>query len=221
MQILYKGLPTATTENDGSYILKALIKVLRWIKRQFDCETKIIRIDNEKGIKESDTFKDWVIELGLEIEYSSEYIHEQNGAAERAGAIITTRARTLRIESLLPQSLFPEIAIAAVYLLNRTPTKMLGWKSPLRALKEYLHIEQHSCAHLRAYGCRAYAKIPNEILNRNRSQKLDPRAHIGYLVGYDSTNIFRIWIPHLDRVKCYLLCIFEHGFSYKYCLIVM
>ena len=26
--------------------------------------------------------------------------------------------------------------------------------------------------------------------------KLDPRAHIGYLVGYDSTNIYRIWIPH-------------------------
>ncbi|EDN09852.1 predicted protein [Histoplasma mississippiense (nom. inval.)] len=104
--------------------------VLRWIKRQFDCETKVIRIDNERAIKESDIFKDWVIELGLEIEYSSEYIHEQNGAAERA----------------------------------------------------------------------AYAKIPNEILNRNRSQKLDHRAHIGYLVGYDSTNIFRIWIPHLDRV---------------------
>ncbi|EDN09823.1 predicted protein [Histoplasma mississippiense (nom. inval.)] len=192
MQILYKDLPTATTENDGSYIL--------WIKRQFDCETKIIRINNERAIKESDIFKDWVIELGLEIEYSSEYIHEQNGAAERAGAIITTIARALRIESLLPQSLFPEIATAAVYLLNRTSTKILGWKSPLRALEEYLHIDHHSCAHLHAYGCRAYAKIPNEILNRNRSQKLDPRAHIGYLVGYDSTNIFRIWIPHLDRV---------------------
>jgi hypothetical protein len=26
--------------------------------------------------------------------------------------------------------------------------------------------------------------------------KLDPRAHIGYLVGYDSTNIYRVWIPH-------------------------
>jgi hypothetical protein len=26
--------------------------------------------------------------------------------------------------------------------------------------------------------------------------KLNPRAHIGYLVGYDSTNIFRVWIPH-------------------------
>jgi hypothetical protein len=26
--------------------------------------------------------------------------------------------------------------------------------------------------------------------------KLNPRAHIGYLVGYDSTNIYRVWIPH-------------------------
>lgn len=30
--------------------------------------------------------------------------------------------------------------------------------------------------------------------------KLNPRTHIGYLVGYDATNIFRIWIPHLKRV---------------------
>jgi hypothetical protein len=26
--------------------------------------------------------------------------------------------------------------------------------------------------------------------------KLDPRAHIGYLVGYNSTNIYRVWIPY-------------------------
>ncbi|OAQ65574.1 polyprotein [Purpureocillium lilacinum] len=33
-----------------------------------------------------------------------------------------------------------------------------------------------------------------------RLKKLDPRAHIGYLVGYDSTNIFRIWVPHRGKV---------------------
>ncbi|EDN08977.1 predicted protein [Histoplasma mississippiense (nom. inval.)] len=154
---------------------------------------------------------DWVIELGLEIEYSSEYIHEQNGAAERAGAIITTRARALRIESLLPQSLFPEIATAAVYLLNRTPTKILGWKSPLRALEEYLHINHHSCAHLRAYGCRAYAKIPNEILNRNRSQKLDPRAHIEYLVEFLDIEVQepRVGNPQQENNLCSDIDIFH------------
>ena len=51
-------------------------------------------------------------------------------------------------------------------------------------------------AHLNAYGCKAYPlnhKIP-------RRSKLDPRAHIGYLVGYDSTNIFCIWIPSRNKV---------------------
>ena len=33
-------------------------------------------------------------------------------------------------------------------------------------------------------------------LKKKRLSKLDPRAHIGYFVGYDSTNIYRIWILH-------------------------
>lgn len=36
----------------------------------------------------------------------------------------------------------------------------------------------------------------NAQLKKKRLRKLDPRAHIGYLVGYASTNIYRIWIPH-------------------------
>ncbi len=31
-------------------------------------------------------------------------------------------------------------------------------------------------------------------LKKKRLSKLDPRAHIGYLVGYNFTNIYRIWI---------------------------
>jgi hypothetical protein len=31
-------------------------------------------------------------------------------------------------------------------------------------------------------------------LKKKRLSKLDPRAHIGYLIGYNSTNIYRIWI---------------------------
>jgi hypothetical protein len=30
--------------------------------------------------------------------------------------------------------------------------------------------------------------------------KLDPRAYIGYLVGYDSTNIYRVWVPHKGTI---------------------
>ena len=31
-------------------------------------------------------------------------------------------------------------------------------------------------------------------LKKKRLNKLDPRAYIGYLIGYDFTNIYRIWI---------------------------
>ena len=51
-------------------------------------------------------------------------------------------------------------------------------------------------AHLKVYGCRAYPLI-HEI---PKKQKLQPRAQIGYLIGYNSSNIFRIWIPQEQRV---------------------
>jgi hypothetical protein len=51
-------------------------------------------------------------------------------------------------------------------------------------------------AHLRIYGCRAYPlihKIP-------KKQKLRPRAQINYLIRYNSSNIFRIWVPQDKKV---------------------
>ena len=34
----------------------------------------------------------------------------------------------------------------------------------------------------------------------NRLKRLNPKAWIGYLIGYSSTNIYRIWIPLLNKV---------------------
>ena len=57
---------------------------------------------------------------------------------------------------------------------------------------------QPTVVHLEIYGARAYPLIPKEKIPKLR--KLLPRAEIGYLVGYDSTNIFRIWIPSRRKV---------------------
>ncbi len=51
-------------------------------------------------------------------------------------------------------------------------------------------------AHLHAFGSRAYALN----YHLDKLDRLEPRVHIGYLVGYESTNIFRIWILYLSRV---------------------
>src|SRR6266536_6395129 len=57
-------------------------------------------------------------------------------------------------------------------------------------------IPEPRMAHLRAFGSRAYALN----YHLDKLDCLEPRVHIGYLVGYELTNIFRIWIPHLLRV---------------------
>jgi hypothetical protein len=37
-------------------------------------------------------------------------------------------------------------------------------------------------------------------MKKDRAQKLNPKAWIGYLVGYNSTNIYRIWNPRTNKI---------------------
>src|SRR5436190_14788618 len=61
--------------------------------------------------------------------------------------------------------------------------------------KPFLH-------HLKAYGCCCYVliKLAGDPDHPKKLRKLQPRAHIGFLVGYESTNIYRVWIPHKKKV---------------------
>jgi hypothetical protein len=99
--------------------------------------------------------------------------------------------------------MWPEIVKASAYLLNRTPSKHLEWKSPLENLQISLGrtIIRPDIGHLKVYGCRAYVYTPEEVRKKERHYKLAPRAKIGYLVGYQSTNIYRIWMPQQEEVR--------------------
>jgi hypothetical protein len=131
-------------------------------------------------------------DLGIRYEPRAEYTEEQNGLAERAGSLLVIRSRAMRIQAGLPKSLAYELIRTAAYVLNRTPTEALQWKTPY----EMVWKTKPKVQHMRPIGCRAY------VLNRSlkRADKLESRALIGYLVGYDSTNIFRIWLPTKDQV---------------------
>lgn len=61
---------------------------------------------------------------------------------------------------------------------------------------------QPDITYLKAYGCQAYP-LTREAQEgiRKRDLKTQPHAEVGYLVVYDSTNIFRIWIPERQEVR--------------------
>ena len=129
-------------------------------------------------------------ETGLTIEPSAPDVHAQNGAAEKARGVLQVRGRKLKLQSNFPDHMEYYIFETAAYLLNRSPTRRLGWLSPLGKLQQLSGIRnpQPKLAYLHPYGCRAYTLR----YDLNKLDRLESRVHISYLVGYESTNIFKI-----------------------------
>jgi len=179
--------------------LRVLKDFIPYIQKKYNLKVSTIRSDNELNRKKT---RDWLRSQGISLELSAPNTQAQNGIAERSGGVIHEKARAMRISANLPHDLWPEIVNCAVYLRDRTPRESNGWKSPYEKFFTYINGRKSKplLAHLKAYGCRAYAMTSDAQLKKNRKNKLDPRAHIGYLVGYNSTNIYRIWIPHTGKV---------------------
>ena len=197
---------------DGSVLVDAFRRFWNYAKNRWGFEIKILHGDGERTAVDGDLFDEFIAEKGIQVETSPPHTHDQNGDAERSGGVITARARNMAISSNLPESLANEIAAAACYLLNRSLTKALKWLTPIGFLKQYIGESQPhpSLNHLVPYGCRAYSFIHN----RPKNNKLTPRAHIGYLCGYDSTNVFRIWIPSQKTVISTRDVIFDRSKRY-------
>jgi len=54
-----------------------------------------------------------------------------------------------------------------------------------------------------------------EAGKNKRAFKVIPYGHIGYLVGYITSNIYRIWVPVLDWVIIIRNIIFDENILYK------
>nr|XP_036574638.1 reverse transcriptase domain protein [Colletotrichum truncatum]KAF6781092.1 reverse transcriptase domain protein [Colletotrichum truncatum] len=150
---------------------------------------------------------------------ASRYKKEPVGAGERAGQEIITKSIKMLSGANLPTDLWVEAVKAAAYLYNISPRKRNGWKSPCQTEDEWFRqysrwwtpelILDHTrdlrphWGWIYAYGCRAYPlKSDRERGIHKRTFKVEPRGHVGYLVGYvlNAHNLYRIWVPSLGQV---------------------
>jgi hypothetical protein len=120
----------------------------------------------------------------------------------------------MRIGANLPHDLWKEMVNAATYLHNRTPRENLDWKTPYEVFYGLTENRKPQLVLTYEPTCRAYAMTKDAQLKQRRLRKLDPRAHIGYLVEYNSTNIFRVWIPHQGKVISTRDVIFDEETSF-------
>jgi hypothetical protein len=179
-------------KNHTQQSLAPLFESMQAFAKKFDSRSvKFWHMDDEQGIGKHIISS--ILQGGEVIEESVPYTPEQNGAAERSGRMISERARSLILEARLPVELWPEFVQASVYLLNRTPIESLGWKTPFQKL----YNRQPWLAGLRILGSLAYALIKPSL---PRMAKFEPKAQKGYLVGFEASNIYRIWMPATNRV---------------------
>ena len=102
-----------------------------------------------------------------------------------------------------------EIVAAATYLYNQTSCILNGWKSFYEAFYFYIFdkeevsgLRKPQLHHLRAYSCKAYVltKSKDDARYQHKLCKLDSKSYIGFLVGYESINIYRVWVPHKKKI---------------------
>ncbi|KXL49222.1 MAG: hypothetical protein FE78DRAFT_28434 [Acidomyces sp. 'richmondensis'] len=161
-------------------------------------------MDNETSLG-GQSFNQFLKNRGIQKRCTTPHNSEQNGRAEITNHLVTVLARKLMIAGHVPKHLWPEAVRAATYMLNITPSKSLGMKSPYTCLAEQQHAVgntdwplQPNVSNLRAYGCVTY------VLDQSikRGDKFAPRALKGKLVGYEvgSHTIYRVYVPSLRKV---------------------
>src|SRR5436305_61349 len=114
----------------------------------------------------------------------------------------------MRASSKLPAVLWREISKAAVYLLNCTPKYQYNWKTSYDKFHTFI-TQRNSVAiehkrsdqsHLCAYGCKTFAMMMDALKKTSHLQRFKLNVWISYFVGYDSTNVYRVWNPVINKV---------------------
>ena len=194
-EMALKGKKTDYYKDSITYFINILRNVLKVFPKVFECDNEIENNDDLRRLIS--------ITNGIKIEASAPNNQAQNGGAERANGVLKQRAAALHISSRLPKDLWREFYRAGIYLGNRTPRQRLKWKTPYEVFFSWLAqranrpnaVRVPYLGHLKAYGCKAYALTKAVQLNQQRTYKHKARAWVGFLVGYNSTNIYRIWNP--------------------------
>ena len=117
------------------------------------------------------------------------------------------RTRSMRIDAGLSEYLWHEFIKTTRYMANCTSMQKPNWK----IFFEMLLGIAFNLSYLHKIGCKAYALDKNVPCK----QKFKEQAHIDHFVGYDSTNIFRIWILSQRKIICTKDVLFDENFFYN------
>jgi hypothetical protein len=113
--------------------------------------------------------------------------------------MVVGTARSMLKAKNLPNWLWGEAVLAAVYVLNRVPTKSVEGATPF----EVWYGKKSAVHHLHTFGCLAYVKNTKPNLS-----KLDDHGCRMIFVGCEQgTKAYRVYDPMFKKVHINLGCV--------------
>jgi len=161
-----------------SEVLKCFQNFSSLIENQYDAWVKVLRTDNGTEYVNNE-FGNFLSAKGILHQTTCLDTPPQNRVAERKNHHILEVARSLMYTMNVPKFLWSEAVVTAVYLINRTPSRLLGWKTPyevLRGTNEFI-------VPPKVFGCTCFVRD-----HRPSVGKLDPRAVKCIFVGYSQSQ---------------------------------
>jgi IS30 family transposase len=135
------------------YLLHHRSKVFKFFK-EFQClveclfNRKIITMQTDWG-GEYERLNSFFHSIGITHHVSCPHAHQQNGAAERKHQHIVDMGLSLLANVPMPLKYWDQAFLTATHLINRTPTKILNYDTPLHRLLGV----QPDYSNLRIFGC--------------------------------------------------------------------
>ena len=167
-------------KSDVRQIVKSFIAM---VENQFNTKIKIFHTDNGTeyfNLHLGQFFSD----QGIVHKSSCIDTPQQNGIAERKNRHILEVARALMFTTNVPIYLWGEAVLTAIHLINRMPSRVLNFQSPVSILtKSYPLSKLLSHLDRKVFGCTVFVHVPNHSRG-----KFDPREIKCVFVGYSATQ---------------------------------
>ena len=104
---------------------------------------------------------------------------QQNGISERKNHDLLEKTQAIMLKMNVPKGFWSYGVLTATYLVNRLPSRVLDFKSPLEVLQNKIS----DVSHIKVFGCTCFMHLP-----ATHRDKLDPRASKCIFLGYSTTK---------------------------------
>lgn len=144
-------------KSDTNLIIQNFVTL---IKTQFNTTIKTLRSNN--GLEYMDkNVQEFLRKQGIHHQTACTYTPQQNGVAERKNRHLIEVTRAIMFAKQVPKFYWGEAILTATYLINRLPSRILSFQTPVDVLKGCFPFTQLvSVLPVKVSGSVAYVHLP-------------------------------------------------------------